>query len=420
MVEMYMNNSMIKKITPYFSAFCLIWLHNSYYMQANVSGIYRTMLPTILAVGVVLIQRNFKIDKKPLLFFTIIFALSILSDGLTQSFENIITIFIIYFGAMMLCKLCEFDKFAQAFNRCIYWICLISVMFYFINLYIPRALNLIPNFLYVNTWRGDVDSVYGKLYLYTFFVKQVTNYYRNFGIFVEPGMFQIYINLAILFEMFYLKNFSIKRLVVYLIAMATCLSTTGLVVTGILLSCYLLDKDTYISSRKRKAGYLIILIVVVTITFSPLIGVDILDNLSKMSQLKDEISYGTVSSGAERTRAYAVAIQAFLERPFLGWGSHTSEYALAVAGKHVIMTATCMNWFASGGIIVGTLWNYAYFGIIRYFNKNMIINIILMFSLFLMVSSQSMNGNLLIITLCFWGVSYKNRSNSDEESYCWN
>lgn len=63
-------------------------------------------------------------------------------------------------------------------------------------------------------------------------IKYIT--FRNYGIFREPGVFQMYLNLALMFELKEEKNGREKRVVIFLIAIFLTFSTAGYIICGII------------------------------------------------------------------------------------------------------------------------------------------------------------------------------------------
>ena len=73
---------------------------------------------------------------------------------------------------------------------------------------------------------------------------------RNFGFARVPGVFAIYIIIALIFETFINENSSVKRIIIFTITLITTFSTTGFIAFGFYLIAILFNS----SNTKSKAG----------------------------------------------------------------------------------------------------------------------------------------------------------------------
>lgn len=144
----------------------------------------------------------------------------------------------IYYGSLKLLVLLlflylvvlniKFERFIEFFVRIIYFIALISICLYWFNDVIVSS-GLFP------TIRTDSVTAYTNLYLYCINTSIV---HRNCGVFWEPGAFQVYLNLALLFELYGLHEKKKCRILVLSIALLTTISTMGYFVFGLIMISY--------------------------------------------------------------------------------------------------------------------------------------------------------------------------------------
>lgn len=137
---------------------------------------------------------------------------------------------------------------------------------------------------------------------------------RNYGIFREPGVFQMFLMLGLLFYTYYGKNFKIYRFVIYLIAIGLTYSTTGYIAVIIYLILYLV-KDTRKLAEKKKKLVTVVLIIaglLLLLLETDLLSVDgmIFDKFSNMKR------YTTIA----RFASVFANIEMWLESPIFGKG----------------------------------------------------------------------------------------------------
>ena len=408
----------IKNITSEYgqemmAVFCIVWLHNAYFMQQLVPGVYRTILPMFLAIVVFFFrgwkEKQYLLNRKKTILLVIlichytitvvIMAGEAIPEEIWSGYISVITTMV---AAVLLSEVISFCKFVQVFSVVIYWICLISVMFFLLEKFAPHVLNLIPDFFVIR-----IPRAYGgdsRVFFYTFFqTARDCGYFRNHGIFVEPGMFQIYINIALMFQLFFTERYKFHYIAFYLIGIATCSSTTGLVIAVLIFVVFFLRIKTWKS--KRNLIFVLLLIVVCLILFSSdFISETVLFNISKLSQLSDDAGYGVVSSGAERKRALVVALKCWLCSPISGAGPALSKFVLDEVGKYIILTVTPINWFAIMGLIPGVIFNILLFKFVCKVGRASVEDAFLWAIMLMLISTQSMEMNLFLVFLCFMGV----------------
>lgn len=408
----------IKKIVSEYAlellaVFCVVWLHNSYFMQKLVPGIYRTLLPLFLS-GIVFFfqgrrEKKFILNNRRVLVlnvlichYTITFVAMANESAQSEIWFGYISVTATMLAAMLLSEEISFRKFIHVFSVTMYWICLISVVFFFTEEFAPSVLNLIPDFLVIR-----IPRAYGgdsRVFFYTFYqTARDCGYFRNHGIFVEPGMFQIYINIALIFQLFFADRYKFRYIAVYLIGMATCASTTGLFVAVLIFVLFLLRPNTWEKSR----NLVLVLLLAgagIFLLSSDFISKTVMFNFQKLSQLSDDASYGVISSGAERKRALNVALKCWLRSPILGVGPALSKFVLDEVGKYIILTATPVNWFTIMGAIPGLLFNTLLFRFTQKVGNTFIESIFLWITVLLLISTQSMELNLFLVLLCFMGI----------------
>lgn len=141
---------------------------------------------------------------------------------------------------------------------------------------------------------------------------QYANWYgtliaRNNSIFWEPGVYQIFLNFALLYNLFFSENKNLFTLtnIVLLLSIATTLSTTGIIVACVILFFKFMGKSkSYYSTMIKFMMFPATLAIVVNVL---------------TYVIKQKFDYG-VTSVSLRTDDLLYGFYAFLEKPILGWG----------------------------------------------------------------------------------------------------
>ena len=131
-------------------------------------------------------------------------------------------------GMVLLLSNTNQDNFIRLYNSIVTILCTYSLILYFINL------------LFDFTDKGIVIDNRYILFLF----QNIRYISRNAGPFWEPGIFQIYILIALFFTFYVIKNNSVKdnlfRIILYILTILTTRSTTGYAILAFLISTKLL------------------------------------------------------------------------------------------------------------------------------------------------------------------------------------
>lgn len=195
-------------------------------------------------------------------------------------------------------------------------------------------------------WGLSFSYVPGKYYIV-----------RNLGIFWEPGAFQTYVILALLYELFVGKR--VLPRVIYTVTILTTLSSTGIV-------CLLLIWIIYgFSTSNRREGFLL-LALLVSILSVLYFRLDFLPDSIRFNLVEKVQSvfngnsqeYVTVTT---RVNSILYGIELLLQRPFSGIGRGLGMLK-EMAGNSVI-SCTPINWMLQYGLIFGSI---AFIGLYRF------------------------------------------------------
>jgi hypothetical protein len=207
---------------------------------------------------------------------------------------------------------------------------------------------------------------------------------RNYGPFWEPGVFQSYLFAALFLVLFVKKDLVRFDAVLFIAAIITTFSTTGIIVLGIILAAYLISSSkgsrTQIKLLIFSLGILSILIVVSNINIWNAL----------FSKLKEGIDN---SSLAARWYSITQAFQSFIREPLLGVGIKQftldkNVFSALIPGQGALLGInTLMVQFAIFGLAPGLFYLIMLYRFIRT-NTNGLLASLLVFTGFVVILSS--------------------------------
>ena len=142
---------------------------------------------------------------------------------------------------------------------------------------------------------------------------------RNYSFFREPGVFQMFLILALIVQLFYFKNMSIKKVVVYVAALLTTKSTTGYIALAILLIVYVFKN--YDSKKQLFRKIFILTLSLISFVYL-LLKTDIIISKGTYGSVFGKfINNYEYRSLYTRVSSVMTNIKIFLLNPFFGMGS---------------------------------------------------------------------------------------------------
>ncbi len=145
-------------------------------------------------------------------------------------------------ASYIFCKRYSLQTFSAIFNKIMSFVTVFSLVYEAAYILLPQLSKI---FILTNI---------GGQRFYTWLVCSLPiepgGIIRNFGFAREPGVFAIYIIIALIFETFINENSSVKRIIIFTISLITTFSTTGFIAFGFYLIAILFNS----SNTKNKAG----------------------------------------------------------------------------------------------------------------------------------------------------------------------
>lgn len=288
----------------------------------------------------------------------------------------------------------SFDEFMRKYTNLMYFLCAYSVILYVLYLMMPSIVEKLPvltNSNGIRAYTAGFSTIYAQY-----------NGVRNQGIFWEPGAYQMFINLAMLIELFYFKTLYKKHLFVFLITLFTTFSTAGYITAFFLLYTYvmwiLFDKTARNKQTALLIFYLMSILLILYLLF------ELLD-LPVMRELFGKIERyfdGGPNTGSVDVRidAFIKPLKAVIREPLWGLG-YIGSINLAYTEGYRMETCTFVNWFSYYGIVVGGMILNLYVKFVKKLQTKGFIRVLLFFSLFSMTFSENFARNVFFLSLGF-------------------
>lgn len=322
--------------------------------------------------------------------------------------DNFVFLMVLWCG-IMVAHLLTFEQFTQSFIRIMIILCLYSLLCSYVLM--PLVMNAgLSVFNTVINPNGNVPFVD---FIFSFSLKYF-GIQRNYGLFREPGVYQVFILAALAMELFMSRQkLRIFRLVVLLGTLITTFSTIGIVCGMLMITLYILPR---LSKRPIKIliGILVGAVAVIIIVGG---SEDLQDLLSRsMNKLLDpaDISFRV------RFESIFNSLYASLQNPVFGLSLNNS-LAYIIENLNAFgttdVTGTTAIVFAGLGWPMGILVNVLLFRFchINLTVKNGLLACGLFVILFLSINTQNLLCNSVFWTFLFMAYMKREETDTTEE-----
>lgn len=395
-----------KKKSLYKVILCIIVVYATDTVPVFFSSISRSIALTIITLvfGVVFLvpQRGkIRINNIETVYFVFPIALIILSQCFnldpSMGYEN--KIIMILFSLLMV-KTLSFEEFRDLFVDIMVVIAAVSLL-----VWITAFLNIPLYQKFPISYNKDFYSM-----IITNVPVASGNRYRNFGPFWEPGAFQAYLNIAIIFI---LNSDRIKtskiKIILLVVANISTFSTTGYLCFGIIIVQYLVSRN---NMSNLKIGMIVIFSIVVIGTLT--IGGDYLINVvfGKFSSLQS-------SSLIIRMYDIKYYFEEWLKNPFTGVGITRAFSDASARHMNSVLyrafdgtTTTLFRELASFGIFftiikVSLLWKFS-----KKIGNGMLSIILVFFVVLITLNTEDFIYSLFFTNVFYYGLELDNKTES--------
>lgn len=293
------------------------------------------------------------------------------------------------------------SAFAVTYETLFFWIALSSIIINMLYIIFPGLFSIFPMIYDYN------DHPYINVFITRISLFLGGDYLRNSAFFREPGVYTIFLELALIINLFYYKRKNLIHVVVYVIAVISTLSTAGYVITIALFGSYYLSKG-----GSKSISYLLLfggLLFYLYANFSN-------DDLYVNTFGKFDENSEKYSSTLSRFASIRVPIQIMFENPVFGVGLSDFVSEFSKLSKTIMRaelssggasTNTILNLAATygviyGGIIISLLYKSCK-NLISSVNKK---HAVLLFAvIFLSISNEDIRYSIFFSMLLFYGIN---------------
>ena len=309
-------------------------------------------------------------------------------------------LFILIMGAFFV-RFINKERFCNAFIGIVYYIALWSIVLFVLWLVAPSIVQLFPSI------RNENGIKY--YYLGLGFLEDLNQGVlpRMYGIFREPGVFTCYLTLALIMQLFFLREINLKRVAIMCLASLLTFSTAAYILLLLLFVVYFAKQFFNSNPHKKTIRLLLIVTIIVTVVFF-VIGPE-----KVMSVVFNKLNVENSSRDSRFASIYANFLM-FLENPIFGKGWNFVEdnfinFAVTGVYKGTHNTNTFMKLLALYGIftfvgVIGALMSF----FIRE-SKSFIWGILITLIWIVALSNEDMTVNILLYLLPLYAFSNKTK-----------
>lgn len=303
----------------------------------------------------------------------------------------------LYTLIFMIIRSSEFEYLQKSFYKVAFFFAAVSLLFYI-------ACDMFGmHFLLPVGFYGGAGAPYATNFLYT----QLEDWsVRNTGIFREPGVYQIYLNIALLF--YYNQNrdkIITPTTVVLALAVITTMSSGGIVVALAIIGYQ------FMQQRKRSFASFLLFAVFAVVLYVMI--------MASFNQIFYKLMLGTEESGSAFARYYSliVPMRMWLDYPIFGCGASEFNDLLyfypTASGErmnpNLVTNCITVN-FATSGIIVGLFYLFGTIKGAATLAKNYKIPIIASVLMLVMFSCESIMYSGIFNLILLYGLCVNKKS----------
>lgn len=294
----------------------------------------------------------------------------------------------------------EFEEFAKTFEKIMFFFAATSA---FCTILATISKSLVASFPVFYNSAGTA--------FYNMLVCMITvpgETVRNYGIFREPGVFQMFLMIGLLFYTYFGKEFKIYRFFVYLVALGLTYSTTGYIAAIIYLMLYIVKDTRKISDQKKKLATVALISVglLFLLTRTDLLSADgmVFDKFSNMKRYTTVARFASISAN----------IEMWLQAPVFGKGliyvndtfPELSRMRYGYASTHNTNTLLCE--LATYGILYTAILVAGYTRLVKRMSERRIEQGLIGAALLVLMFGEKLTFSPIIYVLMFYGLSDRN------------
>ncbi|WP_075981922.1 O-antigen ligase family protein [Bacillus massilinigeriensis] len=392
----------------FFVVFILVYYNNETFPSILFKGQGQTIIYIFLIIGIVFFYRI--VLKKQLVYKsnTIIIltlcVLILLTMLFNQNFSGgYIKIIICLLIGYMIIHIVNVEEFATYYVKVMLFLAIYSLI---VTYLIRPWIFSLPSFI-APVFTNEAGFSFINMRFSVVFNNPI--YYRNFGIYREPGVYQFFLNMALIFELFFKKNkISPLTVMILCITVLSTFSTAGYITSlSIIVAYNFVSKNHYDSENNsnKKIYFLSVLFLILSITFI------FFKSYEFSYMFTDTVDKFTNKESSYQGRMVAILANLKLwgDSPILGSGIQ----ALANSVKDVMQTqfsySTVHNTSTTGamlvafGLIFVIIVTTSLYMFIRESSQNTFVVLVIFLVIMFSINTQLLIYNEFLYTLIIFG-----------------
>ena len=289
-------------------------------------------------------------------------------------------------GALFVVQWTSFERMAYLFEKLMYLLAIYSLVWFAVATFSPAIIRKLP-IIENSAGTRFYSAVFAN---FTYYSMVDSFYLRNFGMFREPGVYQMFLNFALmvyLFRNWIWKRENILHVIIYIVAIATTTSTTGLVALAVLMCAFLVESN---AERKRLKKWILAAGMAVAVFAFSGYSEKLLFAITKVFD-------PTYDSTISRLGSIRVNLSIFLDYPLFGIGQAEigPRFAelLNTRLSAVHNTNTVLFMYACYGIVIGSLFIAGCCGLMRRFSKDPMTVLLLCVFIIIILSGENITNS---------------------------
>lgn len=312
----------------------------------------------------------------------------------------------VYVLSFLLVVSLDFDVFVYQYKKVMYILSVFSIVLFLVYYF---AYGVVIKFPYIFN-DADMKFYFFGLGFLPAFSSAIP---RSYGIFREPGVYIIFLTLAILFELYYSNLKSQKRVFIYFLALLLTFSTAAYIIIAIIALVYMFYCFKNINNGFSHFKFLFLLAIV----FVAVILIFGWDDISNTVFGKLDSSNSSRDSRIGSIVAnFNIAKENFMTGK--GWTyviENFGEYAYRTGYNCGHNTNTLLKILAVHGVVYFMLSVYLIFRFWKKVSSSFFTSIILGVIFIIALSNEDLSVNSLIYVLMFYGITNGRSINLDED-----
>ena len=294
------------------------------------------------------------------------------------------------------------QDFAQKFEKVIFVLAFVSMICTLIAEVNLAIFSVFPVFF------NSANTSFYNMGLYM--VPTSAQLLRNYGIFREPGVYQMFLMIALLFHLYFSDELKKSHIVVFISSIVLTFSTTGYIALAFFLVLFLIKKNESFTDNKKK--YFIVLLMIVGIIYM----ITQTDLLSSNGMVFDKLSNTKRTTTIARMSSIFVNLEIWKKSPIFGAGLiSVSEMFPSLTyqlyGKAITHnTNTLLCELSTYGVIYTAVLIYGYVKFSKAMSEKFMERLMILLIVFILSCGEKMTFSPIIYILMFYGISFKKKN----------